>query len=328
MARQAEQIRKPATCLTELPEAEIRRLVEGLNSLREGELAVYVLVACGERAIPPLREFLLHGRPSVVHEPRRRAVRALAELGAKDVLVDYLRMPKPIADAAVRFGEEAVENAAAQALGNWQTQDAFEVLLEVGRSRVLPGVVEALGRFGRSEAIPYLITALGDDVARRDAEHSLRSLGEGIRTALIEAARTPDPSRREESPSSLARRRSALRILASLWPKAETWLKVQPLLRDEDAEIAVSAAAIALKLGADTDKDLAVQRLIQVLPGANWLLQSEIESCLLEYFPVAGPFIHREIRQRTQLAASQRAKDATLCLLLNVVRQGEVAQRH
>ena len=294
-----------------------------MNSLREGELAVYVLVACGERAIPPLREFLLHGRPSVVHEPRRRAVRALAELGAKDVLVDYLRMPKPIADAAVRFGEEAVENAAARALGNWQTRDAFEVLLEVGRSRVLPGVVEALGRFGRSEAIPYLIIALGDDVARRDAEHSLRSLGEESRPALIEAARTPDPSRKEESPSSLARRRSALRILTSLWPTSEAWPKIQPLLYDEDFEIVISAAAIALKVRDTADEKFAIQRLIQVLPHANWFLQSEVESCLLEHFRTGRLLIAREIHRRIQAPTSEQVKDVALRVLLSVVRQAE-----
>ncbi len=135
-------------------------------------------------------------------------------------------------------------------------------LLDIARSRTLWGVIEALASFVRPEAIPFFVEALGDDVARRDAEQGLRAVGEAARTALIEGARTPDPSRREESPSSLARRRSALGILVSLPPTSETWLKVQSLLCDEDAEIAVSAAKLALKFGDDADQRQAVQRLI------------------------------------------------------------------
>lgn len=317
------RISNPAPPLCEIAEADITRLIESLNSLYDGELAVDALVGYGERTIPQLRDFLLRGRPSVVHQPRKRAVRALAELGAKEVLVEYLTMPKPIADAQVRFGEEAVENTAGRALAAWKTEDVFQVLLDVARSRKLPGVIEALGQFGRPEAIPFLIAALGDDVARRDAEHGLRGIGEAARAELIEAARTPDPSRREESPASLARRRSALRILVSLPATAETCSKLRSLLYDEDGEIAVSAAAIALRIGHESDKQFAVQRLIQLLPGANWLLQSEIETCLLEYFPIAGPAIRREIEQRSQFPTSQQAKDVTLRILLNVVRQAE-----
>jgi len=136
----------------ELTQAEIRRLVESLNSLQDGELAVDALIGCGQTAIPPLREFLLHGRPSVIYQPRQRAVRALAELGAKEVLVEYLRQRKLIADAALRFGEEAVENTAARALAAWKTDDVLQVLLRVARARKLPGVIEALGQFGRKRS--------------------------------------------------------------------------------------------------------------------------------------------------------------------------------
>jgi len=57
-----------------LPEDEIERLVKGLDSLVEGDLAVPMLVACGERAVAPLRRFLLHGRPSVIFAGRQRAI--------------------------------------------------------------------------------------------------------------------------------------------------------------------------------------------------------------------------------------------------------------
>lgn len=304
---------------------EIDRLVESLNSLHDGELAVDALIGCGERAIAPLRNFLMTGRPSVVHQPRQRAVRALAELGAREVLVEYLTKPKSIRDAAVRMGEEAVENAAARALGAWKTDEVYWALLAVARSRMLSGVIEALGSFKRPEAIPYLINALGDDISRRDAERGLRAMGEIARTALVEAARTPDPSRPRESPSSLARRRSALRILAALAPKQGLWPKLQALLGDEDHEVAVSVASLALKIGAPDDQQFAVQRLIELLPAVNWLLQSEIESSLLEHFQIAQAAVRREIQHRLQLAKPQQAKDVTLRTLLNVVRQVEAS---
>jgi hypothetical protein len=100
----------------DLSDEEIQGLVESLNSLHEGELGVAIVVACGERAIPLLRQFLLHGKPSGIFVPRQRALRALAELGAKDVLLEYLVFERHIADPVVAHGEEGVRNTAARAL--------------------------------------------------------------------------------------------------------------------------------------------------------------------------------------------------------------------
>ena len=88
----------------DLSDEEIQELVESLNSLHEGELGVAMLVACGKRAIPLLRRFLLHGKPSGIFVPRQRAVRALAELGAKDVLLEYLVFERHIADPMAAHG--------------------------------------------------------------------------------------------------------------------------------------------------------------------------------------------------------------------------------
>jgi hypothetical protein len=74
----------------DLSDGEVWQLVESLNSLHEGELGISMLVACGERAVPALRSFLLYGKPSGIFAPRQRAVRALAELGAKDTLLESL----------------------------------------------------------------------------------------------------------------------------------------------------------------------------------------------------------------------------------------------
>lgn len=51
----------------------------------EAERLVAALIALGEKAIGPLRRFLLEGRPSTVYQPRRWAVQALGGLGDSNV---------------------------------------------------------------------------------------------------------------------------------------------------------------------------------------------------------------------------------------------------
>ena len=157
---------KSRRAFQDLSDEEIQGLVESLNSLHEGELGVAMLVACGERAIPPLRKFLVHGKPSGVFIPRQRAVHALAELGAKHVLLEYLDFEKDIADPVAAYGEEGVRNTAARALAAWHTDDIYEGLLKVLRKRRLPGLIETLGEFERSEAIPDLVARPKKPLAR------------------------------------------------------------------------------------------------------------------------------------------------------------------
>jgi hypothetical protein len=302
----------------DLSDEEIRGLVESLNSLHEGELGVAMLVACGERAIPLLRQFLLHGKPSGILVPRQRAVRALAELGAKDVLLEYLAFERDIADPVAAQGEEGVRNTAARALAAWHTDDVYEGLLRALRRRRLPGLVETLGDFERPEAVPDLMTALEDDFCRSAAEEALRKIGETAHSALIEAARTPDPSGICESPSSRNRRRCALRLLRLLRLLPEDWQKLAALLRDSDAEIAARAGSIAFAVADEPDKRLAVRRLIEVLPAADWLVQGEIENWLEEHFDIAQSSIDEEIERRRAVPAAGQSKDDILRLLLAI----------
>ena len=148
-------------------ETAISRLVEKLNSLLEGEEAALALTACGRRAIAPLREFLMEGKPSGIYQPRRWAVQALAGLEAKDVLLEYLRRHRPILDAVARLGEEAVQNAAAVALKQWPGEDVYEVLTGIVRRCHLPGAVATLGELGCTQAIPYIVAGLEDGYAGR-----------------------------------------------------------------------------------------------------------------------------------------------------------------
>ncbi|MFB3916345.1 MAG: hypothetical protein ACE14M_06430 [Terriglobales bacterium] len=302
-----------------LPDAEIQRLVESLNSLHEGELGVSMLAACGQRAIGPLRDFLLHGRPAGVSQPRQRAVRALAELGAKDVLLEYLRASRRVADPVVRLGEEAVENTAARALAKWQTEDVFQELLYVASKRPLSGVIETLATFHRVETVPYFVSALEDDVGRRPAQDALRRLGAVAWPALVETARTPDPSRQCESPSSLRRRQSALEILADADLPAQFWPKLQALLKDSDHEISTKAARIGLRIGDKADRQTAVTRLFEAVELADWFVKIEAEDCLVRHFDQVKDVIEAEITRRGRALPKEKwARDVLLSILVAV----------
>jgi hypothetical protein len=143
---------------------EMNRLVQGLEDLHRGNRVVKQLVACGEGAVAPLRDYLINGRPSHIFQPRQWAVHALARLGAWPALLEYLALQKSIPDAVTRFGEEAVENTAARALAAWQTEEVFPALLWLAGKRLLPGVIEALGKFRRPETVSLFITAFGDNL--------------------------------------------------------------------------------------------------------------------------------------------------------------------
>ncbi|HTT19682.1 MAG TPA: hypothetical protein VMG82_12075, partial [Candidatus Sulfotelmatobacter sp.] len=298
---------------------EIDELVRSLNSLSEGELGISMLVACGERAVPALRSFLLYGRPSGIFTPRQRAVRALAELGAKDTLLEYLTADLPSPDPVIAHGEEAVKNTAARSLASWKTDDVFYALLNVLERHRLTGAIEALGEFQRAEAVPALVLTLEDAFCRSFAEDALLKIGVPARTALIDAARTPDPSGSNESATSRSRRRSALRLLQNLEFTARDWPLLAALLYDRNAEIAARTGMIALKFGNEQEQKIATRRLIQALSTADWLLQGEIESSLDEHFDIAHSFICAEIERRRMREFGAQSLDNILRLLLAIV---------
>ena len=128
------------------------------------------------------------------------------------MLVEYLNAQREIADAVERAGEDAVINAAARALAGLHEERILTSLMSLAETRLLPGVIVALGGFGRVETIRYLIEALAEDESRPAAEAGLRNLGSCARQALLVAATHCSPSVERESDSSLRRRRSACAI--------------------------------------------------------------------------------------------------------------------
>jgi hypothetical protein len=300
---------------------EIEAQVRGLDSLQGGSLAAAALIGCGERAIPHLRSFLLGGRPRGIFQPRQLAVETLAELGAKDVLIEYLSNPPTINDAVVRMGEDAVRSTAARELGRWRTEDVFQCLVSAGTDHLLPGIVEALGKFRRPETMPYFLWALGDSICRSCAEEAIRNLGEAARTALLDGATAPTPSLEEENASSLERRRWALRILSDVKATENDWGRLRNLLDETDPDIVITTARISFEIGPQLDKRLAVRRMIEALPRASWFLRTEARAALKEHFDLAREQVEDEITRRMTADGKNQAQDVVLRLLVNLRNQ-------
>ncbi len=299
---------------------EIQRLIGALESLVDGDLAVELLAACGPPAIPYLREFLLHGRVRSIPQPRMRAVEALARLGAKAVLLEYLTAERTIQDPQIRLSEEAVENTAARKLSAWRDEEVFETLRGVCRRHLLPGAVESLAKYARPEAMPCFDRALADDFCRVAAEEGFRKLGLRARPALVFSAITPLPDGEQETPSSLRRRRSALALVAEIGIDQENWLELRVLLSDPDPdpEIAVRMAQFAGGAEIHEERRVAAARLISALPQLPWYLWEDAERALRALAAESASLITGEIARRSSAPAARRAGDEILRMLLRI----------
>ena len=154
---------------TTISSSLIDRLVLALESLTDGELAVDMLIASGERAIAPLEELLLQGKARTIAVARCRAVRALGELQARGTLLAYFEKCDLPADPVVLFAEDAVRSAVALELMRWREDEVFQTLLRAAKQRATVVLIESLGEFCRSEAIPLLFETLEDDLCRNAA---------------------------------------------------------------------------------------------------------------------------------------------------------------
>jgi HEAT repeat protein len=258
-----------------------------LRSFHDSDRGIIDVVACGEQATPALRAMLIEREPSGLYQTRCRAVEALAAIGAHDVLIEFLKTERTIADPLERVGEDAVINAAALALAASASSLAkarercvFELLLRLARRPVLGGVIGALGVFEDVEALPALINALEEDGSRVTAENALRRLGRLAHAALLRAVDVKVPSGPHESESSRRRRRSALRILAQMDRSPKLWHDLRHLVHDNDAKVAALMCEIGLARAAAPERAGAVRRLIELLAEADWVLRDEIEVCL------------------------------------------------
>jgi hypothetical protein len=297
---------------------EVRRLLACLQSLVDGQSAIEALAACGPRAIPPLREFLLSGRVTSVPQPRMWAVEALALLGARDVLIEYLQAPGRVVDPQLQFAEDAARNTAGRRLSAWRDNETFEILLDLCRKRNLPGLIETLAGFERAEAIPCLDRALEDDMCREAAESGLRKLGPAAKRALLLSAVTPLPNAGEETPSSLRRRRSVLGLVAEIGVERRNWAELRPLLAESDPELLARLAQIASYVADPTDRASVAVGLVGALGRLPWFVWEEAEEALVALAPQSVPAIDAELIRRSLKAPLVRARDEVLRTLLRM----------
>jgi hypothetical protein len=263
----------------------VQRAVAKLKSFQDGDIAVPEVVACGDQAIPSLRALLFDREPSGLYQVRTRAIDALAQLGAQDVLKEFLNTARDVTDPVERLGEDAVINAAARALAYSSDSRVFELLFRLGTRPCLDGVIFALGTFRQAKAIPLLIEALSEDGSRLIAEAALKKMGAATRPALIEAAISG--LHEHESGSRLRQRRSALKLLAEMGVSRRVWQAVRHLMGDKDTRIAVLACEICLANGSPSEKSEAVLRLLRLYAGADWILRDEIERYLVAHLYIA-----------------------------------------
>jgi hypothetical protein len=298
-------------------EARIEGLVRGLSSLIDGELSMAALVAVGEPSIPVLRQVLLEGKPSTVYLPRQRVVRVLGELRAFSALSDYLLREKNIQDPELRLAEEAVENTAARELGRSQSDEAFYVLRAVAATRKLPGAVESLAGFRRDAAAPVLVAALESDFCRNVAADGIRLIRAAALSYLIESVRSPEPSRAEETPSSLRHRRAALALLAEDELDAKHWGAIEFLLYETDEWLQSCAAKIAFRL---SKAEFAFRILIGHLDSHDWVLVYDVAQFLREHLADARELVAEELGTADASATPEQVKR---CRLLRWVAGSE-----
>ena len=96
---------------------------------------------------------------------------------------------------------------------------------------------------------------------------------------------------------------------------------MRALLHDNDVEISISAALMALEAADRRDKNVAIRMLILVIPTADCYLKLVIENSLVEHYGLAEKEIKVQIMKRMKQEAKEQAAGNVLRMLRHVVRQ-------
>jgi len=269
-----------------MADAQVERLIAALDSLVDGDLAVPMLIACGERAVPYLEHVLLSGSPRTIALPRCRAVHALGELGAYSILISYFCEYEPPGDAAVLFAEDAVRSAVARELLRWKSDEVFRVLLDAAKQRATSGITLALGEFHRSESVPLLFELLEDDLCREEAKDGLRKVREAAHQYAILSIRGTT-ALQLSGPSSLRRRRATLQLLDEFGVSSAEWQDLRPFLFEHDADVVIAAANIGSRIACEGDQEQIVEALFRISSHLNWAQEDQVSTLLDAHHEIA-----------------------------------------
>lgn len=272
--------------LTEMSQEQIDRLIGALDSLKDGDLAVDMLIACGACAIPSLTLYLLKGPPRTVSLPRCRAARALGGLQAYNALLSYFKDYERPQNAAVLFAEDSVRSVVARELLRWRHEEVFRVLLDATKQRATEGLLEALGEFRRPESIPLMFELLGDDLCRAQATKSLLMIPNATRQFGLLAIRGVIDAKRD-LPSALVRRRAILQLLANLGVSPADWEDLYGILRENDAATVLAVAQIGFQVASESSYPRIVTALLRVADTLNWVQESDVLQLLDQHFVIA-----------------------------------------
>jgi len=269
--------------ISQLGDPQIQRLVSALESLIDGDLAVDLLVACGERAVPALEELLLRGAASTIALPRCRAARGLGELHAYSTLLAYFEARELPSDPAVLFAEDAVRSAVARELLRWRSDEVYHALLRAAARRATLGLIEALGEFRSAESIPLLFETLEDDLCRNPAVDALVKTPQETRHYAVLSLR----GKTEASligPAALRRRRATAGLLQTIGISREEWLEIgELLLGDADASIVLSAAAAGFGVANEKEYPQIIWALFRVADKLNYVEEEQVIHLLEEH---------------------------------------------
>jgi hypothetical protein len=305
---------------------DIERLMESLNSLQDGERVEQLLIAAGQRAIPYLREFLLHTSPRTIAAPRCRAARVLGALGACSTLTAYFSQYQSPQDAAVLFAEDAVRSAVACELMQWRSEATFWTLLKAAEDRATSGLILALGEYSRPESAPLFFRSLEDDLCREDAMNALRKMPDIARDYAVRSI--PGMlSNETRGGCAQARCRATLKLLLDLGVSIRDWHDLQAFLFDDDGNIVLSTAQIGFRVAPSHAYPEIMRRLIAVADGFNWLEEQDATVLLLSH----GSFAHVSARRMMQeLTSAGKQPDWRLpsCRILRHLIDEDLQEPH
>jgi HEAT repeat protein len=263
--------------------------------------ALLAIMMKGEAGARLLAEFLRNSRPSSIPEARLLAVEGLGTLKGAQAFDALAAIAcgslDAIDDPVVRLAEETVQSRAAEALGEFGSPSAREILLKLLRGKPLIGAAEAVAKSWDIRAIPSLIAWLEDDFVAEAAARALERGGRCAFAPLIDALREKHLRFGEETGMSKRRRARILEILADLLRPHETAL-IEDLLEDPDERVRVNAARAVLEKGIEDQQTHAYQCALRLLDSPSSAIRAASEDLLAAHIERGRALVESEIERR------------------------------